>query len=195
MSRIALSGNLSGTGTFTIASPNSNTDRTLNLPDAGGTVVVTGTTPALNGITFPASQVPSASANTLDDYEEGTWTPTLTFGGGATGITYSGRGGRYTKIGDLVTVSGFLFLSSKGSSTGTAVIGNVPFTASTGFANPAAIYGDRMNAYQAYVTDETTVLGFYAPPSGPGTTVVAITDAGFLSSTYLSFTISYRTTA
>jgi hypothetical protein len=38
MSKIALSGNPSGTGTFTIASPNSNTDRTLNLPDAAGTV-------------------------------------------------------------------------------------------------------------------------------------------------------------
>jgi hypothetical protein len=36
LSRIALSGNLSGTGTFTIASPDSNSDRTLNLPDAAG---------------------------------------------------------------------------------------------------------------------------------------------------------------
>jgi hypothetical protein len=38
MSRIALSGNALGTGTFTIASPNSNSDRTLNLPDSSGTV-------------------------------------------------------------------------------------------------------------------------------------------------------------
>jgi hypothetical protein len=39
MSRITLSGNASGTGNFTLASPNSNTDRTLTLPDATGTVV------------------------------------------------------------------------------------------------------------------------------------------------------------
>lgn len=38
MSKVALSGNVSGTGTFTIASPNSNTDRTLTLPDSSGTV-------------------------------------------------------------------------------------------------------------------------------------------------------------
>jgi hypothetical protein len=38
MSKIALSGNASGTGTFTFASPNSNTDRTLTLPDSSGTV-------------------------------------------------------------------------------------------------------------------------------------------------------------
>ena len=38
MSKVALSGNASGTGTFTIASPNSNTDQTLTLPDAAGTL-------------------------------------------------------------------------------------------------------------------------------------------------------------
>jgi hypothetical protein len=42
MSRVALSGNPLGTGTFTIASPNSNTDRTLNLPDASGTLNTSG---------------------------------------------------------------------------------------------------------------------------------------------------------
>ena len=39
MSKIALTGNASGTGVFTIASPNSNTDRTFNLPDASGVVL------------------------------------------------------------------------------------------------------------------------------------------------------------
>ena len=43
MSKITLSPNASGTGTFTIASPNSNTDRTLNLPDASGTILTTAT--------------------------------------------------------------------------------------------------------------------------------------------------------
>lgn len=44
MSKVALSGNASGTGTFTIASPNSNTDRTLTLPDATGTFVTKAST-------------------------------------------------------------------------------------------------------------------------------------------------------
>jgi hypothetical protein len=53
MSKIALSGNASGTGTFTIASPNSNTDRTLNLPDNSGTVLTTATPGVpVNGPTF-----------------------------------------------------------------------------------------------------------------------------------------------
>lgn len=42
MSKIALEGNASGTGTFTIASPNSNNNRTLTLPDNTGTVLTTG---------------------------------------------------------------------------------------------------------------------------------------------------------
>ena len=55
MSKVALSGNASGTGTFTIASPNSNTDRTLNLPDATGTILTTATAGVpVNGPAFSA---------------------------------------------------------------------------------------------------------------------------------------------
>jgi len=42
MSKVAITGNASGTGTLTFAAPNTNTDRTLDLPDAGGTVFVSG---------------------------------------------------------------------------------------------------------------------------------------------------------
>ena len=41
MSKVAIQGNASGTGTFTIAAPNSNTDRTLTLPDEAGTILTT----------------------------------------------------------------------------------------------------------------------------------------------------------
>jgi hypothetical protein len=54
MSKIALSGNASGTGTLTIAAPNTNTDRTLTLPDNTGTIVTTGSTFAGTGPAFSA---------------------------------------------------------------------------------------------------------------------------------------------
>ena len=63
MSKIALSGNASGTGTFTIASPNSNSDRTLNLPDNSGTLLSNASTAG-----FPAGsviQVVQASTSTI----------------------------------------------------------------------------------------------------------------------------------
>jgi hypothetical protein len=44
MSKVQLQGNVSGTGVFTIASPNSNTDRTQTLPDNSGTLINTGST-------------------------------------------------------------------------------------------------------------------------------------------------------
>jgi len=57
MSLVALSGNASGTGKFTIASPNSNTDRTLTLPDATGTILTTATPGVpVNGPAFSAYQ-------------------------------------------------------------------------------------------------------------------------------------------
>lgn len=86
---------------------------------------------------FPATQNPSSDANTLDDYEEGTWTPALTFGGAAVGMTATAQTlGRYTKIGNMVAVYFRHQLSAKGSSTGTAVIGGLPFTSNNFSGGP-----------------------------------------------------------
>jgi hypothetical protein len=105
-------------------------DKTITFPDATGTVVISGTTPSLNGITFPATQVASADANTLDDYEEGTWTPVYIGTSGSIGSTaYTTRNGTYTKIGNVVIVGLQLLLSNKGSWTGTVKITGLPFTA------------------------------------------------------------------
>jgi hypothetical protein len=111
----------------------------MRIPAAGGLQAVTcisvgNATPSNSGagITFPATQSASTNANTLDDYEEGTWTPNLTFGGSSTGITYSVQDGRYTKIGRIVTLQAFIRLSSRGSATGEARITSVPFLAYRG---------------------------------------------------------------
>jgi hypothetical protein len=79
-------------------------------------------------IQFPAAQAASANANTLDDYEEGTWTPVITFGGGSTGITYTTQTGYYIKIGRFVALTGLITLSNKGSSAGSCVITGLPFS-------------------------------------------------------------------
>lgn len=97
------------------------------LLKSNGTDVVWGTA---GNIEFPATPNISGSANVLDDYEEGTFTPTLTFGGAAVGITGSFLG-NYTKVGNRVVGMIRIILTSKGSSTGTAVIGGLPFTVGT----------------------------------------------------------------
>ena len=118
----------SGGGQITIQEPATASNFTQTLPAVTGTVVVTGTTPTLNGITFPATQVPSADANTLDDYEEGTWTATLTAvtTGPTIPLTSSGI---YVKVGRLVTVSfNFDNVDTTGAS-GPLLVTGLPFAA------------------------------------------------------------------
>lgn len=82
---------------------------------------------------FPATQNASSDPNTLDDYEEGTWTPTISFGGASVGVVYgAANAGRYTKIGRLCVASFALQLSNKGSSTGAAAVGGLPFAVASG---------------------------------------------------------------
>jgi hypothetical protein len=77
----------------------------------------------------------TAAANALDDYEEGTWTMGVSFGGASVGVTYNLNTGTYTKIGRQVTVNGLLILTSKGSSTGNAKVTGLPFTIGSATGN------------------------------------------------------------
>ena len=81
-----------------------------------------------NGITFPATQVACSDVNTLDDYEEGTWTPVISGTTAAGAGTYSVQVGRYTKIGNKVTAHLNLTWSAH-TGTGNMNIGGLPFTA------------------------------------------------------------------
>jgi hypothetical protein len=95
------------------------------------------------GISFPSTQSASSDANTLDDYEEGTWTPTVTFSGtsgSGTGVTYSSQTGRYTKIGRAVVCTGEFVLTNKGSGSGVIRITGWPFT--NGVERAAITFGN-----------------------------------------------------
>ncbi len=78
-------------------------------------------------IKFPSTQNASSDAHTFDFYEEGTWTPSITFGGGSTGVTYGTRQGNYRRLAATCEVNGQIILTSKGSSTGAAFITGLPF--------------------------------------------------------------------
>ena len=83
-----------------------------------------------NGIAFPATQSASANANTLDDYEEGTWTPTIVASSSNPSVTYSVRTGYYTKIGRQVFIQGIVELTARTGGSGQARISGLPFTIS-----------------------------------------------------------------
>jgi hypothetical protein len=107
----------------------------------------------------------TAASNTLDDYEEGTWTPTLD--GVADAVYHYFNGGWYTKVGNVVTVGGTFRLSSKGSMSDTldALIGGLPFTSSDG--------GGPIGQYRS-VASINVNSGFDNGPSG-GTIQTRIT--------------------
>ena len=85
-------------------------------------IAVGGATAGTGGVAFPATAVAVADANTLDDYEEGTWTPTL---GGTT--TYTVQDGKYTKIGRLVHIICRIVVNVQGTGD-VSVISGLPFT-------------------------------------------------------------------
>jgi len=83
------------------------------------------------GIRFPATQSASTNGNTLDDYEEGAWTPAYEGIDGSAGSLAYASGyprGRYTKIGRLVVATGEIELTNKGSWTSGVRISGLPFS-------------------------------------------------------------------
>ena len=93
-----------------------------------GNLVLKGGTAAANGVgvTFPATQVASSDANCLDDYEEGTFTPTVIGGTIAGTATYSAQVGSYTKVGRVVQFSIDIAYTG-GSGTGSLRVDGLPF--------------------------------------------------------------------
>jgi hypothetical protein len=96
--------------------------------NANGAVGLSGANAAASGvgITFPATQSASSDANTLDDYEEGTFSPTISGWSG----TYTTQKGFYTKVGRLVTLIGQVStVASSGTFTAFPGPANYPFAA------------------------------------------------------------------
>lgn len=144
---------------------------------------------AFGRIKFPATQNPSADANTLDDYEEGTWTPVLKFGGGVTGITYTTQVGTYTKVGRAVHIVFYLQLSNKGSSTGAATVTGLPFT-SAAFVSltPRLIGVTYTGQIVAYVSSSTTIELWYVVEAGTDT---ALADTNFGNTAQVGIAFTY----
>jgi len=78
------------------------------------------------GIKFPATQFSSSDANTLDDYEEGTWSPSFT--GSGTTYTYGIAYGNYVKIGSLVTAQFYLRVTAYSGTNSNVDISGFPFS-------------------------------------------------------------------
>jgi hypothetical protein len=146
----------------------------MRIPSAGGiqsvtTISVGDATPSTSGagITFPATQSASSNANTLDDYEEGTWSASAITSVNNTGASFSE--GRYTKIGNIVHIQGKFTLTVTSANTLTYVIMASPLTplystSGTAMDNSSLVSGTMQ------ITDAGNAYAFFAAsaslPSG-----------------------------
>jgi hypothetical protein len=107
------------------------------------------------------------------------FTPSLAFGGGATGMTYNTRAGWYVRVGSLVFFSINIVLTAKGSSTGTAAISGLPITPSSSGFVPLSVYADTLASVTgqvgANIVASNTTIALYQ--FGAPTTV--LTHANF----------------
>jgi hypothetical protein len=131
-----------GTATTAVTIDTSQNATFANRATFPTTIGVGAATPSTSGsgISFPATQSASSNANTLDDYEEGFWSPTYsTDATGFTSVTYNTTftGGYYVKIGQLVFLTGYLRTESitKGSASGNVIINGLPFVVATSGAS------------------------------------------------------------
>lgn len=139
-----------------------------------------------------------ANTTALDWYEENTFTPTLSFGGASTGITYSSQVGRFTRIGNRVLFSCSISLTSKGSATGTNAIGGLPYAAASSVNVPVALRMNNMannvgeGLITAVVFTGSTSVAMYKYDVSGGTEVHALlTDADFADTSVVSFSGNY----
>lgn len=167
-------------GILQIVGPSAGSTRTMTTPDAdftaartdaaqtfagrqtfGSTISVGNATPSTSGagITFPATQSASSDANTLDDYEEGSWTPLLSDGTNNATMNYQ-TVARYTKVGNLVTLQAYVQTDTLGSVSGAIRITGVPFNSSS------ANYSGSVAGYaQGLAITAGQSVGLYIPPS------------------------------
>ena len=127
----------------------------------------------------------TAEANGLDDYEEGTWTPTITVG------TASTAHGVYTRVGRLVQCNGTLTFPSQSSSTVTQ-LGGLPFTSATyshGYTGTVRYTDFFAGQLMLTVGSGNTIFDLYDVTYGSSTTQTTYTE---MSGKRLDFSITYN---
>lgn len=187
------------TGASTLAAITATTGLFSGALTAQGLIDASGA--AAGQLKFPATQNVSTNANTLDDYEEGTWTPSIGGAGGQSGQAYGIQVGRYVKIGRLVTAQFRVQLSTLGSITGNVQIQGLPFTSeNTTNQSSSCAMGRWFNFVTALVSlsaqlaPNTTAMTLYAAAGGAVAGQSGLAQADLDNTTFIEGTIAYSAT-
>ena len=169
-------------------SPNNSTSVIVN---GFGLGVGASTPTSGTGIKFPASQSASSDANTLDDYEEGTWTPSV--GGTA---AYSVQNGTYTKIGRVVTLHCYFGITTLGTGSTTTISG-APFTCASYGGDAGSIIrfntgagGGNIVFIQPNIQESTSTIVFCGLTAAASSSTAPLTTF-FGDNANVAFTLTY----
>jgi hypothetical protein len=161
---------------------------TLNV--SGGAVEVATVSVTGGQIAFPATQSASTGANTLDDYEEGTWTPTDGSGGS---LSFTNVVAHYVKIGQLVMLWASIGWPNTANGAN-AILGGLPFTSQTvaQTIGAAVVMSDSGSAYGLIVDSNATTATFKTTTGLAAVTNATISNG---STRTLKVSLSYRAAA
>jgi hypothetical protein len=157
-------------------------------------VVVSGATPELGGVYLGGS----GSANLLDDYEEGTWTPQVQGASTAGTYTVSISSARYVKIGNQVTLWASFGFSAASGGTGYAQFRNIPFAYDTGLGIAGTVFTANFDFSTA--NPATVAISGSFGTSNTVMNLIEVRDAaggidapisGISTSTSIGFTVTY----
>jgi hypothetical protein len=138
----------------------------------------------------------TGAANTLSDYETGTWTPAWEGSQGQSGQSYSTREATYTKIGRAVNIQCYINIADRGNFSGTAKIVGLPFTVSP--SNQAAVtfgYHSGFNLNSGNSLQGWVYSGnfFYLYQGGGSTDSIALVQSATDSGPTFHFSFTYFT--
>jgi hypothetical protein len=169
-----------GGSTWQAAAIYTNGSEAMRMNSTGNLVLKGGTTSASGvGVTFPATQSASSDANCLDDYEEGTWTPTDTSGAG---LSFTVSGAQYVKVGQMVTAIA-IFSYPATSNANACSIGGLPF--STNLNNSTgSILSNNAGAQKMICSGGTSILLFPVSSVNQSANITLSSANIYLSITY-----------
>ena len=192
---VNLASNLAFSSAFSMSGPVTLNSPTIATPTMTGQAVIPSINLTSGQIVFPATQNPSADANTLDDYEEGTWTPAWNFStsGSATIVVDFAV---YTKIGNLVSIGLRINTSAISSPVGNATITGLPFPAFAGEAagsiGRAFRFTTSMPNLKAHVSVSTIIFNKQATDQTVTTQLLGSDFEGGTSN-IMALSFTYRT--
>ena len=138
----------------------------------------------------------AATDKKMAPFASDSWTPDLTFGGSSTGITYSSRSGIYVIVGKLVLVQCVMILTSKGSATGNATVGNLPFTSAASQSAWLMMAWQNMTSsyvnMSGFVSTSVTTISLRGITAASTTNVTNVTNAEFANNSIIYIHGIYR---